>query len=846
MVQKALAGLTTRDLERPVLVLVGGIVFYGLIILTDLPSVLPGYPAVILASVIWCVLPGWFVQRALFASERSSLVEQVAVAFVISMALASVPGLLGLWQHWSLTTFAMLYGGLSAAASGIVLLVPPTETDGEADDSEPEAFNVPLLIVLGIALLVLVSSPFWIDDNMPRDGDDLVYMGYVNTYLTDELDASDPIVATREGSFGRMSINVWVVLQAQIADSAGVQPFDLLMDYLPPVMTLFMVMAMFALARTLFGSTTIALLAATFVLAFAALDLSPHTGYGRNVIIRAAQDKMVSTYVLVPVALLLATQFFTRPGLKTYLAAGLAGVALAVVHPMGLLYYGFGLVFFFAARLVARRSWDTLKDGLLVCGPWAVLGIVFLLRVWIVEGFDAEPAERELTFMRELLLTDLPGGLVIGNYHMILHPLFLFAIVLVPVLLLRAREHVSTHLIAGVTLGTLALFFAPPAATALAETASDHALWRLPRLIPVPLVVGAGAYLVIAYVWRRRDAGECWSFSPIVAVALLVVGAIFTQEYFGVVDDGEFYQRVSDQAIVPFAEGSVLLGGYEHIKLGDSRPGDTEMALLEYLDEHAPRGSIVLIPQAISNRYFPGVLEDVRSVDYRGAPGIRERRQFIAAYYDGTLTDLPFEYDVEATLDELSVDFVVVPPRTELDDDARTFIEFNMNEFNVQLGQPELITFEDPPGESVGGWLFDYEQEQRIGGLEFTVPVDLSPADPTLEFIFEATTTGASGAGHTSTIVLTYFEEGVAGTTSVVTELAASEDASAGEPFIIRRPVAQAVEPGTTYSFIVSTLPPESSETQVNQDIALTGLRVKYWPESLIQIGSSGFSIYRR
>ena len=41
------------------------------LLFSRLPSVLPDYPAVIVAFAAWCVLPGWFLQRALFATKST-------------------------------------------------------------------------------------------------------------------------------------------------------------------------------------------------------------------------------------------------------------------------------------------------------------------------------------------------------------------------------------------------------------------------------------------------------------------------------------------------------------------------------------------------------------------------------------------------------------------------------------------------------------------------------------------------------------------------------------------------------------------------------------------------------
>ena len=139
---------------------------------------------------------------------------------------------------------------------------------------------------------------------------------------------------------------------------------------------------------------------------------------------------------------------------------------------------------------------------------------------------------------------------------------------------------------------------------------------------------------------------------------------------------------------------------------------------------------MVLIPFSISNRYFPGVLEEVRSVNFLGANEPETRDVFIEAYYDGTFAELVPGGDVEAVLGDLGVDYVVVPPRSELNDEARRFASYESADFLAVLGDPELISFSDSAAVEVTAWAFDDGEEERIGGVQFTVPGDMDHRPP--------------------------------------------------------------------------------------------------------------------
>ncbi len=750
----------------------------ALLLFTHVLSLLPGYPAVLVAFFVWAVLPGWLLQRAVFATRETGPIERAVVAFLMSMALAAAPGLIALQLHWSLQVFALSYAGLAAVVSALSLLWQRGEEDAPARE-EPHRGSSSILLaaLLGLAVVAVLSSPWWAGDRVPRDGDDPVYMGYVNNYMkSDALDASKPFLGTKQGGFGRMDVNGWVVTEALVAETAGVEAFGLLMDYLPPLMTVLAVGAMFALARGLFRNTTVALLAAAFVFAFAVLDLSPHDGYGRNIFLRIAQDKMVATYILLPAGLLLGARLLSRPTVSAYLAATLAVIGLFIVHPMGVLFFVFGFGFLVPVRALSERSLAPVRTGGLLLLPWAVLGVGFFLRFWLVEGLDADPLQRTLRFRREFFLVDLPGGFVIGNYHLVLHPFMMAAIVAAPFLWLVSRRAIGNQVVLATVLAVVSLFFVPVLATPLSEVVSDHALWRLPRLIPVPLILGYATYLAMDKL-LTSEAGAVpakassflanTSLGSVCALLLVTAGALVVQEQYGMLDNGAYYDRFSDTALLPWTGGSVFVGGFEHASLTDARPTAAEADLLEYLRDQAAPASIVLLPSSISSRYFAGVLDDVRPIDYRGAPDLNWREGLAAAFYEGSLT----ESEIRAMLEEYSVDFVVAPAGNSendsyhvvsVDGDRRSVLgpaadgdkshstaylgSFFADDFMVASGSPILVTG-GSAWESYRAWQFDGTELGVIslkGGLR--VPEDAADGELVFKLQFSPTARQALGS----------------------------------------------------------------------------------------------------
>ena len=841
-------------LQQAGLTALGLFTFLVVLIFSRFPSVLPGYPAVIVAFVSWCVLPGWFLQRALFATKSTGLVERVAVAFLMSMAVASVPGLIGLRLHWSIEGFGLAYAAVAALASGLSLLIRSTQadtTDARDDEVKSSRSSGPfpsaaLLLLIAIPLLAVLTAPWWEDGRVARDADDLVYATYVAEYQEDALDASEPFADTKRGQFGRMQFNVWVVTQALLGQSAGVEALSLLHLYLPPIMTLLVVASLFALARGLFRDDQIALLACVLLIVYGGLDLSPHEGFGRNIFLRIGEDKMVASFVMLPLGLLLSARYLERGSLRGYFAGVLSIAALFVTHPMALMFLGATLAALVLLRVSGERSIPSLARNALLLVPWAAATLGLYLssklgggRVILID----EP------FRRVFHITDIPGDQIVANFHLILHPFVLVSIVLVPAIWLLSRRSLGLQVLLASVAASLAIMFIPPIATAVADIVNEEVVWRAYWIIPVPLAIALGLHTLTSRIpptgLRLGGIRLSQRVAPLLVLLMVCAGAFLVQEQYAVADDGAFYNRTSATSLLPWMDESIALGGVERAFSSEWRPAPTESALLEYLKEHAPPGSTVLIPLSISDRFFTAALRDVRSVSFPGAPDRQERDDFVYLYYKGKLDRLAPGRDVDMMLDNLSVDWVVVPPRTELDDDTRRFADFDAEDFTVEMGEPELITFRVPAGDDVSAWTFDDRGEERIGGVEFTVPADMDPSRPTLEFVLEIAPAETVAENAAVRLVVTYFPASGGDTTSVVTDILLEEGTPQGARFITRRPVGATVEAGRTYRFIVSRLPNEP-EDEFDEDVLLTGLRVKYWSIAFEAIGDTGYYIYKR
>ena len=841
-------------------VAVGGMALFTLLYYARLPSVLPGYPAVIVASAFWLILPGWFLQQALFATRRTGVFERIAVAFLMSIALAALPGLAALRLHWSLDAFALSYGALAAIASGIALMWRPDRAvDAIEDDGleEPRSVfsNLPLLLLIGVPLLAILTSPFWSGDRIARDADDLVYMAYVNEYSRGgDLDASAPYLDARQGAFGRMQVNVWVVLQALVTDSAGVEPIDLLLSYLPPLMTALAVVAMFTLAKGLFRRTPIALLAALFVLVYAATDMASHDGYGRNVFLRIGEDKMVAAFVLLPVALLIGARFLSRPTFRSYLLLILAIGAIFVVHPMVVTFLGIALVSLAALRILIERSPVAAGSAAALALPWVMQAAVFFVWSRLRSGgaFPDPLGGGGLTFRREFHIVDIGGDLIIGSYHLLLHPFVIAAIVLALPVWLLARRGIGNQVMLASVLGVLVVFFVPPVATPLADAITEQGVWRLHWLIPAPLILAYVLHEAMNRLLERwpeqaqpdRLFGIGRRIAPVTAVVLVAGAAFLVQEHYANVDDGAFYNRTSPTSLLPWTEGSIFLGGVERMFSSDWRLPESGRDVLKQLDGNVAPGSEVLTYRWIS-RFFPGSLQNVRPVDYGGAPDLGARSALVTALENGTLSEAALERAVREF--GISAVVMVIEEGSPISNPLRPFATYDAEDWQVRAGEPALESHQDGAAEPYNAWAFGAIDRERVGGQRFTVPDGVDPEDFSVQFRIELAPSERVSSDQAVRVVVSYWRAEFGGeeaAANAVVDVVLEGGTAAGEAVMVIRTPRTRFVAGETYELAVWRSP-DAEEDTYPADVWFISLDVLGPRPDLERIEGTAFYLYR-
>jgi len=664
-----LSGSASRR-AATVLVAAASVLALLLVVLQAQPlAALPGYPAVLLAFATVLCVPGFVIAWACLRGRADAL-TLLAASPAFGLALAAAPGFIALEGHTSFAAFKVMYAFVAAAGCGVALFLRGANGREPEPRGEREQGMVLLVAAVAIAFGGILTTPLWANDRLAGDYDDWTYMAYVREYIdAGSLNESEPFLGTDEEVNPRMRSNVWVLTEAMLADAADVPPAELLLEYLRPVLTVAAVLAAYALTRALFRAIAPALLAAAFLVGYALIDLSPHEGFGRNLLLRISEDKMVGAFVLFPIGLLFLLRFVEERSRASYAGFTLVVVALAVVHPVPLVFLAIAITCFAALRAAVARSRRPLIDGALLLLPVALAAVwPFIQRQLLIDVapdlFDT--GDSDITFRDEFHVVHFGFGLLMGNYHMVLHPLVILAVVLAPLVWLGGRSSAGHQLVLAVAAGALAVFFVPVLATPVANLMTPQTLWKVPWMIMVAPALGYAT-------WRLAEAARRWGrprllwsgriFSrlagatlPVLGATVVLGGALVVQELYFRVDGGDFYDWNSPHTIVPGTEQSIFRGGLDR---GFSRtwrltPYDEE--LFGFIERNIEPGSTLLIEPTLLNHLLPGMIDDIHPVDFGGTAGAGRRREDVSAFAAGKLSLA----EIDDLIDLYGVDYVIV------------------------------------------------------------------------------------------------------------------------------------------------------------------------------------------
>lgn len=601
------------------------------------------------AALVLFVLPG-AVLAGLLAEDSYDPLAKAPLVFVLSTGVFGLLALPPLVLKWSLGAYLFVCGvvvALSLIGTVVLAVRPFRRAEPEAGERGEGWLWLPLgamtavLAALSLRVFYAPNSDTW------------AYLMYVQNFL--KLEKINSFIP----GFGRSSLSGWLLEQAAISRVSGVEPVDLALNYLTPLLVVMGVLAFYNLASTLFEEKRAALLVSCLAAIFYLVYLGSSTrSPGYEFIGRILEDKFFVRFIFLPVALGLAVLYLKRRKLRYLWLFAFVCVSVVSIHPLGLVLIGMSVTgfgfFHLVVNLRSLESWRSFGAlGGIMLGialpPLAYLAATGSSLLSRSSSSNPDVAAQLLSSWQEKeLLLALGGGSYIMHPSFLLNPVILAAYVLgTPFLAWRLKGSPAAQLLLGMLLFTAALVYIPPVATFIGQIIGPWTLWRLTwpislaALLTVGWVAWEGLKYVAAHLDRLRNGQKIAPFLPLLLVFILV--AIFTPRML------EGARSAAGQGETPQAETSCTDPTFPWMK------GELEIpanVLAQDLENSCFPAYVPASFVAYRSRLLIG--DDTASSQDADAPrNVADMEQFFdAAAVDG---------DMVATLRRYQVDYVLVP-----------------------------------------------------------------------------------------------------------------------------------------------------------------------------------------
>ena len=516
--------------------------------LTHLPSPL----AVSLAYVLVLLLPGWLLTRWLCADMPLDGLERLGLAFTLSLAFLIFPASAVLALHLNLTAFEWAFSALALLLSLLALLLPSPSSSWQRPPAAPRAWRaeLPLIILLLVALLAagIIASRGGLD------GDQIAYLGFARAVFENRpLTGLDPLFGTGLPVPPRAALNPWGIVPAFLAHVSGADLVNTLGSYLPTLLVLSALAAVYTLVKQLTRRRDLALFLTSFqVLFFVAAPFHRHGNLAYAFFRRIVSDKFMLLFVVLPVALALvhraledddaAARLSWRVQARRFGLAALGSLPL-IIHPIDTAFFAVAAGALAGLTWLIQPRWASLRRAVGVGA--IILGLLifpFLLRQQVEEtrsaylfpaSFDnlplQEAPELVLPFLwqdalqmpgpQPPIVTPAPGApnpfllyrlwsqingqglLIFSPTRYMSHPDLLWdtgtllALLLAPLALLRVRRSPLARVILATTVPFLLIAFTPWLAPIVGRVVTPWMLYRFTWPLPLALILGSVLFL---------------------------------------------------------------------------------------------------------------------------------------------------------------------------------------------------------------------------------------------------------------------------------------------------------------------------------------------------------------
>ena len=516
--------------------LLGGAALAAVGPLRDALVTVPGVG--VAAALVLLLAPGLLLARW-FLNGYFSGVALVPAGFVLGagmFALLAVPMLiletsLGayLWASGTLVIASLLAAAFVAFAG----TRPGGETEPIVSDRGGLMWAPFVLLVGALAYIARITAP-------SSYGDIWVYLAWVRAYLgPGGLGAAEPFFGGEVG-LSRAKINGWLIEQAALSKVSGVDPIDFVLSYLNPALVVAALLVFYALARVLLRSERAALFCACLYALFFLVHLGQtRFTLGGEFVQRLPEDKLVTKFLFLPLALAFAAAFLEGGGKRYFGCFALMLCAVLAVHPIGFAIIGLSMAGFTVLHLASnpksRASWARASTmglaGVLVMVVPAVCVPIFTGRPLTDVLADSDINSGDPDVLRNMVFVSPERARIFefadGSYMM--HPSLLLDpflavpfLLVVPFLLWRVERSIAAQLLLGTMLLTTFAVYVPPVTTLLGDKlVLPGQIWRLAWPIPLASLLAFGwlAWAALGRVTGRANVLRL-ALPPLVVAAL--------------------------------------------------------------------------------------------------------------------------------------------------------------------------------------------------------------------------------------------------------------------------------------------------------------------------------------
>ncbi len=578
----------------------------SLLVLILLRGIFEDIPIVLFAcTAILFLVPGALVSRW-FASEIFPGAAVIPAAFALSTGIFGVLGVPFLILNLTLESYLIACGIVVAVAlvGAAILLIRSKPEFAEKSEPDADVFRwlwVPLLALGGVLTQAATMARV--------DGDTWNYLAWVREYLnTDKLSFYDPYLAIPAPEFSRTKVNGWMLEQAGLSRVTGIDPIPLVLDYLAPSLVLISLLAVYALARVVFESRGAALLTgivyALFMLAYVQAS---QFSIGGEFLSRAVQDKNVTRFVFLPIALCFAAAWLEKRRFAHLFLFGFMCWSVVTVHPAGLAVIGLATAGFGLFHVVAHPLTARVWTRSVVLGA-ALLSILVIPLLYIlvaekplssalysadISGSDPAVLANQVFVRNWFRIYQLEDGYYIMHPFLLQNPVIIAAYLLgVPFLIWHLRRSVAAQLLLGSLFAATVACYVPPVATFVGDNiVAPGQLYRLswPILLAAPIVLGWISWTTLRFIADRFSLRP--ATSVLVSLALVVV--------------------------LTAAASPSALAGLKEVR-GEGGEGRSD-PVFWWLHRNIDKPSVILATDP-TNTAIPAFSADANVISFRGAP----------------------------------------------------------------------------------------------------------------------------------------------------------------------------------------------------------------------------------